>query len=56
MTDSEIFEMLAEIESELFHRWTDMNKSDPGYEEAKSTHKAAREAFEAFAKLMGYAE
>ena len=50
MNEQEIFDMLADIECELFHLWTDMARGEPGYDDFKAAHAAARIALESFAK------
>lgn len=49
MTNQEIFEMLAEIECELFHASAD----HPEHEELKAAKEAVRKALEDFAKKTG---
>lgn len=53
MSNQEIFEMLADVECELFHKWADMDPQEPGYEEIKAAHQAARKALETFARATG---
>ena len=52
MTNQEIFEMLAEAESALFHKWSDMPKGEER-DTIKIAHTAARNALEAFATATG---
>ena len=52
MSNQEIFEMLADTECELFHKWTDMPNGEER-EAIKAAHAAARKALEAFAKATG---
>ncbi len=53
MNEQEIFDMLADVECELFHLWTDMARFEPGYDDFKAAHAAARIALESFAKATG---
>lgn len=53
MSNQDIFDMLAAIECELFHKWADMCPQDPAREEIKAAHQAARKALETFAKATG---
>lgn len=53
MRNQEIFEMLANIECELFYKYADMDSKDPAFEEMKKAHEAAKKALEAFASATG---
>jgi len=49
MENQKVFEMLADIECDLFYK----KNHNPENEELVKAHKAAREALEAFAKATG---
>lgn len=56
MNDQRIFEMLQDIEGELFHKCADMASTDPGYEAAKEAHAHARAALLAFFPIIKKSE
>jgi hypothetical protein len=53
MENQKIFETLADLECELFGKWTDMAKDEPNYEEMKTAHELVKKALVTFANATG---